>query len=85
MEQKPKNGLLFKGSKELAPFVAFGYYTAAIRGEIPPVLSRKHVRKWLESRGWVQERRTRASDVRHIEQYRTWIKNMTREVVDFLQ
>jgi len=76
--------LLIRNAKELAPFVAFGYHMAAVRGEIPPVLSRKRVRKWLESRPWVQERCARV-DAEHTGQYEMWFKNLVAEVMRSLE
>jgi hypothetical protein len=35
---------------DLAAYYAFGYFAAAMRREIPAVLSKRHVRNWLIDR-----------------------------------
>lgn len=80
--------LLSKASKQIAPYVAHGYYMAAVRGEIPLVLSREHIKNYLKARSWVQERRARANSLYgefHNKNHEKWFENLIEEVFKFLE
>lgn len=62
-------------------FYAWGYYTAAIKGEIAPYVSRGRIEAWIDTRPWARKVWEDWGD----EKYHEWRKDMAERMFIWLK
>lgn len=69
--------------RDRIPYVAWGYFTAAARGEVPAVLDVRLVETWMDTRAWAQKMRAHYGARDYA--YRAWRRSMAEGVIVWLQ
>jgi hypothetical protein len=68
--------------ERMIAFRAWGYFAAAVRGEIEPYVSQRRVEEWIDTRPWAEKTRVKLGSEA---KYNYWRRDLAEKMVRWLE